>query len=79
MYDSNGNRLSANVNGAPATYSYTPNSNRLTGVAGLYTNSYDAAGNLVSDGSLTHTTVWVRRPRASPLDRGCRRARHGQE
>ncbi|MGH8850004.1 MAG: RHS repeat-associated core domain-containing protein, partial [Casimicrobiaceae bacterium] len=54
-YDANGNRTSANVNGVPATYSYTPNTNRLTSVSGLYTNSYDAAGNLTSDGHLTHT------------------------
>ena len=53
-YDANGNRTSATVNGVPATYSYTPNTNRLTSVSGLYTNSYDAAGNLVSDGNLTH-------------------------
>ena len=53
-YDANGNRTSATVNGAPATYSYTPNTNRLASVSGLYTNSYDAAGNLTSDGHLTH-------------------------
>ena len=54
-YDANGNRTSATVNGAPATYSYTPNTNRLTSVSGLYTNNYDAAGNLTSDGRLTYT------------------------
>jgi RHS repeat-associated protein len=54
-YDNNGNRLSANVNGAPSTYVYATGTNKLQSVSGLYTNTYDAAGNLLSDSRLTHT------------------------
>ena len=54
-YDSNGNRLTAVVNGASSTYSYIPGTNKLQSVSGLFTNTYDAAGNLISDGRLTYT------------------------
>ena len=54
-YDANGNRLSSLVNSNTAYYSYAADSNRLKSVSGLYTNSYDAAGNLISDGRLLHS------------------------
>jgi RHS repeat-associated protein len=54
-YDANGNRRTSAVNSVSATYAYGAGNNRLNSVSGLYTNSYDAAGNLVSDGRLSHT------------------------
>lgn len=53
-YDLNGNRRTSTVNGVPATYTYSGTSNRLLAVSGLYSNTYDAAGNLLSDGRLAH-------------------------
>ncbi|MBL8519543.1 MAG: choice-of-anchor D domain-containing protein [Betaproteobacteria bacterium] len=55
-YDNNGNRLTAVLNGTTSTYAYpggsAPTSNRLTSVTGGLTlsNTYDNAGNLISDG-----------------------------
>ena len=55
-YDANGNRLSF-TEGASYPYTVTPNSNRVATVAGPVpkTYSYDAAGNITSDGSTTYT------------------------
>jgi RHS repeat-associated protein len=59
-YDSNGNRTSATLNGSVSNYSYLSGSNRLAGVittgGGLYlANSFDASGNLISDGTNNYT------------------------
>ena len=55
-YDANANRLSF-TEGTSYPYTVTPNSNRVTTVAGPVpkTYSYDAAGNITSDGSTTYT------------------------
>jgi RHS repeat-associated protein len=56
-YDANGNRLSAATNGTVQTYTYASGTNRLASVAqggqNVSTNTFDAAGNMVSDGSRT--------------------------
>jgi RHS repeat-associated protein len=53
-YDSLGNRLSKSANGSATTYTINPANNRLATVNGV-TQSYDAAGNLTSNGSTTWT------------------------
>ena len=52
-YDGNGNRLTGVVNGVSSTYSYLAGTNKLQSASGMYTNTYDAAGNLLSNGRLT--------------------------
>ena len=55
-YDPNGNRLSF-TEGASYAYTVTPNTNRVTSVAGPVpkTYTYDAAGNITNDGTTTYT------------------------
>jgi uncharacterized protein RhaS with RHS repeats len=50
-YDATGNRLTKNTGGMVETYSYTPNTNRLSvvyGEGGTDSFQYDAAGNRTS-------------------------------
>jgi RHS repeat-associated protein len=51
-YDTNGNRVSLTENGTTYGYGYAANSNRLLNAAGPVARnySYDAAGNVISDG-----------------------------
>jgi RHS repeat-associated protein len=53
-YDLNGNRLSATLNGTAQTYNYVAGTNRLTSVtqggATVIANTFDNAGNTISDG-----------------------------
>jgi uncharacterized protein RhaS with RHS repeats len=53
----NGNRTLANVEGSAFSYSVNAASNKLLSVSGpvAQTNQYDAAGNLLSDGTTTYT------------------------
>ncbi len=55
-YDTNGNRLSF-TEGMSYPYTIAPNSNRVATVAGPIprTYSYDAAGNIINDGSMAYT------------------------
>jgi RHS repeat-associated protein len=54
-YDANGNRTSATLGGKTYPYVVDPNSNRLLSAGGepLKTFTYDAAGNITSDGLTT--------------------------
>jgi YD repeat-containing protein len=54
-YNGVGDRLSATVDGATATYSYVQGTHRLQSLAGAQARSYthDAAGNRITDGALT--------------------------
>ncbi len=56
-YDNNGNRLSSTLNGTSSTYSYQSGNNRLATVGGgiSKSNTFDATGNLTSDGAQTYT------------------------
>ncbi|NJD87714.1 MAG: RHS repeat-associated core domain-containing protein [Betaproteobacteria bacterium] len=54
-YDANGNRLTATLNATTRAYGYVAGSNRLASVSGLYANTWDAAGNLLSDGQRSFT------------------------
>jgi YD repeat-containing protein len=58
QYDQNGNRRQATFGSATYTNSVSATSNRLdstTGPAPAKTNTYDAAGNLLSDGTVLYT------------------------
>jgi len=56
VYDANGNRTSATVNGAATTYIYPATSHRLTSLSGATTRSftYDAAGNTTASAGVTY-------------------------
>jgi RHS repeat-associated protein len=56
VYDANGNRTSATVNGAATTYIYPTTSHRLTSLSGATTRSftYDAAGNTTASAGVTY-------------------------
>jgi len=56
-YDNTGNRISLTVNAIPYTNTIDPASNKLTAATGpnyTRTNTFDAAGNLASDGTVTY-------------------------
>ncbi len=58
QYDATGNRTQLNINGTNYNNTIDPASNKLTAASGptpAKTDSYDAAGNLNSDGSITYT------------------------
>ncbi|MFC5475761.1 RHS repeat-associated core domain-containing protein [Paraherbaspirillum soli] len=58
QYDASGNRIQATFGGSTYANTIAATSNRLsatTGPAPAKSNSYDAAGNLVSDGSISYT------------------------
>jgi RHS repeat-associated protein len=58
QYDANGNRTQANFGSGNYANTIAPTSNRLTKAAGplpVKNNTYDAAGNLLSDGTITYT------------------------
>jgi RHS repeat-associated protein len=58
QYDMNGNRIQATFGSSTYTNSVSATSNRLdstTGPAPAKTNTYDAAGNLLSDGTVLYT------------------------
>ncbi len=59
-YDNNGNRLSSTLNGTSSSYSYQAGSNKLASVSSggggiSRSNTFDATGNLTSDGAQTYT------------------------
>jgi RHS repeat-associated protein len=56
-YDLTGNRTQATLDATTDTYTTAPTSNRLTGITGGVTRTmtYDAMGNLTSDGNVTAT------------------------
>ena len=57
-YDATGNRTALALGGIAYTNAISPNSNRListTGPAPAKTNQYDAAGNLINDGTMQFT------------------------
>ena len=56
-HDLSGNRSGKTVNGQTTTYTTQTTSNRLTSLAGAETESftYDAAGNLIQDGTANYT------------------------
>jgi RHS repeat-associated protein len=57
-YDANGNRLTSKIGTATtSTYTTQATSNRLTSITGgmTKTNTYDTAGNLTSDGTMSFT------------------------
>jgi RHS repeat-associated protein len=54
-YDPVGNRTSHTAGAATRTYATQATSNRLMSVSGLKSNSFDAAGNITSDGQQTWT------------------------
>ena len=53
-YDANGNRTGQTLNGVHTPYTYAPNTNRLTHVD-TQQLTYDAAGNLLTDGQYQYT------------------------
>jgi YD repeat-containing protein len=55
VYDEVGNRVSTTLPAGVSTYSYAPGSHRLTAIAGAQNRSFtfDAAGNVTSDGATT--------------------------
>jgi YD repeat-containing protein len=58
QYDANGNRTQANFGSGNYANTIAPTSNRLTKAAGplpVKNNTFDAAGNLLSDGTITYT------------------------
>ncbi|MFC5472736.1 RHS repeat-associated core domain-containing protein [Paraherbaspirillum soli] len=58
QYDANGNRIQATFGGSTYANTIATSSNRLsatTGPAPAKSTSYDAAGNLLSDGSISYT------------------------
>jgi RHS repeat-associated protein len=58
QYDANGNRTVFTVNGANYSQTIKPNNNQLGNSAGpgpVKSNTFDAAGNLTSDGTYTYT------------------------
>lgn len=63
-YNGTGDRLTSTVNGAPTSYGYFAGSHRLMSLSGAQARSYtvDAAGNRVSDGSVTWTYGGNNRP-----------------
>ena len=57
-YDANGNRTSLSIGGASYTNTIAADSNRLLGTTGpvpANTNTYDLAGNLTNDATVTYT------------------------
>ena len=56
-YDNVGNRLTQVLNAATDTYAYTPNSNKIAGIAGSSSKSYghDSAGNLSAENTRNYT------------------------
>jgi len=63
-YDGVGNRLTSSLGAASTNYAYTPGSHRLASLSGALVRSYtfDAAGNMVSDGAATWTYGGNNRP-----------------
>ena len=53
-YDANGNRTGETINGIHTPYTYAPQTNRLTHID-VQQLTWDAAGNLISDGQFEYT------------------------
>lgn len=58
QYDANGNRTASAIDGDSFTHTIASNSNRLSATEGpqsAYSNTYDAAGNLIDNGTITYS------------------------